>query len=81
MARTNYQHGKRLRELAKKQKREEKAQRRKERKEAGIAGSGPEIAWDAAQTGPGAPLLDEAEETDQEPAELAAGAGSPEPAA
>jgi hypothetical protein len=35
LARTNYQHGKRLRELAKKQKREEKEQKRKERKEAG----------------------------------------------
>ena len=35
MARTNYQHGKRLRELAKKQKREEKAARRKEKKETG----------------------------------------------
>ena len=35
MARTNYQHGKRLRELAKKQKREEKEKRRKERKEGG----------------------------------------------
>lgn len=38
MARTNYQHGKRLRELAKKQKREEKAQKRKEKKESGAAG-------------------------------------------
>jgi hypothetical protein len=35
LARTNYQHGKRLRELAKKQKREEKEKRRKERKEGG----------------------------------------------
>ena len=48
MARTNYQHGKRLRELAKKQKREEKAARKKERKESGLAGTGPEILWDAA---------------------------------
>lgn len=42
MARTNYQHGKRLRELAKKQKREEKMQKRKERKEAAAAGLLPE---------------------------------------
>ncbi|MCM2269422.1 MAG: hypothetical protein NDJ75_04930 [Thermoanaerobaculia bacterium] len=42
MARTNYQHGKRLREIAKKQKREEKAQKRKERKEAAAAGLLPE---------------------------------------
>ncbi len=35
MARPNYQYGKRMRELAKKQKREAKMQRRLERKQAG----------------------------------------------
>jgi len=42
LARTNYQYGKRLRELAKKQKREEKRLKRKERKEAAAAGLTPE---------------------------------------
>ena len=41
MARQNYQHGKRLREIAKKQKREEKAQRRGEKKT--TPGAGPPI--------------------------------------
>ena len=42
MARINYQHGKRLRELAKKQKREEKIQKRLERQRTGVAGEAPE---------------------------------------
>jgi hypothetical protein len=42
LARINYQHGKRLRELAKKQKREEKIQKRLERQRTGIAGEAPE---------------------------------------
>ena len=42
MARINYQHGKRLRELAKKQKREEKLQKRLERQRTGVAGEAPE---------------------------------------
>ena len=70
MARTNYQHGKRLRELAKKQKREEKAAKRKERKDAGLAGSGPEILWDAA------PMI----EPDETPAEEEAPAAETESA-
>lgn len=41
MARQNYAQGKRLREIAKKQKREEKAQRRAEKKaERGATGAG-----------------------------------------
>ncbi len=42
MGRQNYSHGKRLRELAKKQKREEKLQRKLDKKNA-PPGSGPEI--------------------------------------
>jgi hypothetical protein len=52
LARTNYSYGKRLRELAKKQKREEKMQKRLERKNAGTAS--PETD---------SPLEDPAEET------------------
>lgn len=41
MARQNYAQGKRLREIAKKQKREEKAQRRAEKKaDRGVTGAG-----------------------------------------
>lgn len=39
MARQNYQHGKRLREIAKKQKREEKLQRKLEKKTGPLEGS------------------------------------------
>ena len=71
MARTNYQHGKRLRELAKKQKREEKAARRKERKESG-APAELELAENTLLTERDAFLAEEAEATDEEKEETSA---------
>lgn len=64
MARTNYSYGKRLRELAKKQKREEKLQRRKERKEAIAAGETFEVPL--LEVNPLMADLAESEEEDSE---------------
>ena len=71
MARTNYQHGKRLRELAKKQKREEKAARRKERKETGAPGE-LELAENTLLAERDAFLAEEAETTQEEKEETPA---------
>jgi hypothetical protein len=55
LARINYQHGKRLRELAKKQKREEKIQKRLERQRSGVASETPEGEAPAGEEPPASP--------------------------
>jgi len=59
LARINYQHGKRLREQAKKQKREEKAQKKLERQRAAAAGEVlPEEGTEPAEEEEPAPAAD-----------------------
>jgi hypothetical protein len=83
LARPNYQHGKRLRELAKKQKREAKMQRRLERKQAGLPPEGDLEASDGTPEDAEASEDGVAEDSEsREPGDVVADpAGGPAPGA